>query len=169
MIGLPDWISNTARWALTPLTTAEARFLLAYGKHVLLALGASILLGLADLPLQPANYLLCCLIAIQMWADLHDHEPITMAAYARFKAITGMDPRQLDQLIERRIAPLCEALNGLPRTETLYSCEGHLRPYCHRLLPQFRINGPYVMFRSECDGLMQELSDHLFAGTLTNH
>ncbi|PKR50479.1 hypothetical protein [Thalassospira marina] len=118
----------------------------------------------------PAIILFFLLIATQVWADLFDFEPVTLKCYLKLKDLTDWDPRQLDQVIERRIMPLCDVFNSLPETATLYSCEGHLRPYYNEwFLPRFVINGPYIMFRSECCDLVHELSDHLFADQLNNY
>jgi hypothetical protein len=150
--------------------SAELQFVLGHISHATIPLMLALVLEKHGLSTIPANMLFGFLIATQVWVDLVDFEPITLKCYLKLKDITGWDPRQLDQMIERRIKPLCEAFNRLPDTETLYSCEGHLRPYFYAWnVPRFVINGPYVMLRSECHDLMHELADHLFAGQLNNY
>tara|TARA_R110001583_G_scaffold177643_2_gene333289 strand:+ start:18166 stop:18858 length:693 start_codon:yes stop_codon:yes gene_type:complete len=160
--------------AMLAATTRRApmvEFGLSHFKNALIVVVIFMLADLAGLRLRAPALVLCwlALTAIQVWADLYEFEPITFSGYLALKNFTGWDPRQVDQMIERRIAPLCHALNQLPHTETLYSCQGHLRPYFYGAFPKFQRARPYVMFRSECRIQMRQLSNFLHTDDLTNH
>jgi hypothetical protein len=159
-----------AMLAATTRRPPMVEFGLSHFKNALIVVVIFMLADLAGLRLGAPAILLCwlALTAIQVWADLHDFEPITFGAYQAIKNCTGWDPRQVDRLIERRIAPVCDALNQLPDSETLYSCQGHLRPYFSGVIPEFQRTGPYVMFRSENPSQMQQFSNFLHSDDLNN-
>ncbi|MEQ8391282.1 MAG: hypothetical protein RIB30_09850 [Thalassospira sp.] len=166
-------IKTSIRNAVTAVASPwppQVEFALYHLKNGLIVLVMLMLADLAGVRVGFAAPLLCwlALTAIQVWADLHDFEPITFGAYQALKNWSGWDPRQVDRLIERRIAPVCDALNQLPDSETLYSCQGHLRPYFSGVIPEFQRTGPYVMFRSENPSQMQQFSNFLHSDDLNN-